>query len=123
MLQENYITHRTVPCVPSYTYRGVTMKMMYFNVLYEDDKDDVDIICVPNHVAIRMESLSQLFLDWLPNAHEKAYWMKLNGKKCSVCETDGFVKWLNENYCKSGQRASIISQHVRFVNGYKSIEF
>lgn len=97
--------------------------MIYFNVLYEDDKDDVDIICVPNHIAKTIESLSQLFLDWLPNADDGIYWTIINGKKCSVCETDGFIKWLNENYCKSGQKASIIHQHVRFVDGYKSIEF
>lgn len=100
------------------------MNMTYFNIVYENLKDDVDIISVPNHIAVRMETLSQLFLHWLPHADDnEIYWRVINGKKCSICETDGFIKWLNENYCKSGQKAKIVKQHVKFVEGYKSVDF
>ena len=30
--------------------------MTYFNVVYEYFKESVDIICVPDYVAVRMES-------------------------------------------------------------------
>ena len=97
--------------------------MIYFNVLYEGDKDDVDIICMPNNIAEKISALSQKFLDWLPIADSDIYWQILDGHKCSICETDGFVKWLNENYCKNSQKVSIIKQHVKFVNKYNTIEF
>ena len=99
------------------------MKMIFFNVLFEDDKEDVDIICVPDYIAIRMDFLAQQFLNWLPNADNDMYWTILDGKRCSVCETDGFIKWLNDNHCKSSPMASIINKHVQFVDGYNTIEF
>lgn len=101
----------------------MTMKMVYFNVLYENDKEDVDIISVPDYIAVRMYFLSQEFLDWLPNAINDIYWTIIDGRKCSVCETDGFVKWLNDNYCKNNQQVTIIKKHVRLVNEYNTIEF
>ena len=99
------------------------MKMVYLNILYEDDMDDVDIICVPDHIATRINSLSQEFLDWLPNAINDMYWTMIDGRKCSVCETEGFVKWLNDNYCENSQMVTIIKKHVQYVNEYNSIEF
>ena len=97
--------------------------MVYLNILYEDDMYDVDIICVPDHIATRINSLSQKFLDWLPNAIHDMYWTMIDGRKYSVCETEGFVKWLNDNYCENRQMVTIIKKHVKYVNEYNSIEF
>lgn len=97
--------------------------MTYFNILYEDDKDDVDIICVPHFIANKMTILAQDFLDWLPNAGEDIYWTVLDGRKVSVCETDGFVQWLNENYCRDTQKVFIVNQHVQFCDELGTVEF
>ena len=98
--------------------------MTYFNVVYEYFKESVDIICVPDYVAVRMESLAQLFLDWLPNADDDDdYWSMHGGKKYPLCGTKGFVKWLNNNCCKNGRKAYIVQQHVQFVDDYKMIDF
>lgn len=99
------------------------MEMVYFNVIYENDTNDVDIICVPDYIAKRINYLSQKFLDWLPSATNDIYWTIIDGYKYSVCETDGFVKWLNDNYCKNDQMATIIKKHVQYVNKYDAIEF
>lgn len=99
------------------------MRTVYFNVLYEDDVDDVDIISVPYHIATRMSVLTQEFLDWLPNAVDDIYWTMIDGRKCSVCETEGFVKWLNENYCENNQMVTIVKEHTQYVREYSSVEF
>ncbi len=36
--------------------------MEYFNILYEGDKEDVDIICVPDFIASKIGIVSQLHL-------------------------------------------------------------
>lgn len=97
--------------------------MVNFNVLYENDKTDVDIICIPVQIADKMEFLSQEFLDWLPNATNDIYWTIIEGQKCSVCETEGFVQWLNDNYCNNCQQVAIINKHVNFVKEYNTVEF
>lgn len=98
--------------------------MDFFNILYESDMDDVDIICVPSEISEQMEVVVQTFLDWLPSADEsnKLYWSVHDCQKYNVCETEGFVKWLNENYCNN-EKAYIVEQHVQFCSKYKKIEF
>ena len=93
----------------------VMTKMEYFNILYEGDKDDVDIICVPDFIASEIGIVSQLFLEWLPNADSKMYWTTIDGHECSVCETEGFVKWINKQYCENKQKAFIVEQHVSLI--------
>lgn len=99
------------------------MEMVNYNVLYENDKSDVDIICVPVLIADKMEILCQEFLDWLPYAKNDIYWTVIDGEKISVCETEGFVEWLNSKYCDNIWPVAIINKHVHFVEEYKTIEF
>lgn len=99
------------------------MEMVCFNILYEGDKEDVDIICVPNSVAEKIKTLTQMFLDWLPNAEDEIYWETINGRKVSVCETDGFIKWLNDNYCTTIPKSYVVIRHSKICNEYDVIEF
>lgn len=99
------------------------MEMVYFNILFDVCPDDVDIICVPCTIAENINSIVQMFFDWLPNAADEAYWTMINGRKVSVCETDGFVKWLNENHCKNVPKAYIVAQHTQICKAYAVIEF
>ena len=101
----------------------VMTKMEYFNILYEGDKEDVDIICVPDFIASEIGIVSQLFLEWLPNADSKMYWTTIDGHECSVCETEGFVKWINKQYCENKQKAFIVEQHVSLIKEYRTVEF
>ena len=101
----------------------VMTKMEYFNILYEGDKEDVDIICVPDFIASKIGIVSQLFLEWLPNADSKMYWTTIDGHECSVCETEGFVKWINKQYCENEQKAFIVEQHVSLIKEYRTVEF
>ena len=101
----------------------VMTKMEYFNILYEGDKEDVDIICVPDFIASKIGIVSQLFLEWLPNADSKMYWTTIDGHECSVCETEGFVKWINKQYCENKQKAFIVEQHVSLIKEYRTVEF
>lgn len=99
------------------------MEMVSFNILYENDTNDVDIICVPDTIANEMHILAQMFLDWLPNAEDEMYWSTENNRRISVCETDGFIKWLNENYCRSIPKVYVVTQHTQFHKEYDVIEF
>lgn len=97
--------------------------MKLFNVVYDDDRKDVDIIRVPNSIALEIETITQEFLRWLPHAKEEMYWITANCNKCSVCETVGFVSWLNDNYCECSSKAAIVDEHVSYNDNYDSIEF
>lgn len=99
------------------------VKMKLFNVVYDDDMKDVDIISVPNCAALRIKEITQEFLRWLPHAREEIYWTTVNGNRCSVCETAGFVSWLNNNYCECKSEATIVEEHVNYNDNYDIIEF
>ncbi len=73
----------------------------------------------------KINIVRQKFVNWLPHADEddNMYWAVVDGRKCSVCETDGFVKWLNERYCANGSKAYIVTQHVQVDDRYDTIEF
>lgn len=97
--------------------------MEFFNIVFDGDFDDVDIIAVPNEIALKMEQIGQEFLYWLPSAKEEDYWTIINGKTCLVAETTGFVKWLNVFYCKSLEKAYVEKKHTKYNPLYRIIDF
>ncbi len=99
------------------------MKEMCFNIVYEYDNEDVDIIGVPAAIAENIEVLAQEFLDWLPSAGDDLYWTMVSGHKSSVCETEGFVKWLNDYHCVDTQKVSIKKKHTHYCDKYGAIDF
>ena len=97
--------------------------MTKINIIFEDALDDADIIIVPDEIADRIEDICQEFLDWVPAAQDDEYYTLIDGEKCFVAETDGFIKWLNFNYCKKSQKAYVLQRNTNYCPEYKSIEF
>ena len=96
--------------------------MKEINVVFDGILDDVDIITVPDAVEAEIDEIGQEFLDWLPTANESEYWMVLDGKKLIVAETEGFVKWLNNNHCEI-EKAHVVERNTNYNPENKSVEF
>ena len=98
--------------------------MKLVNLLYDDDYDDVDIICVPDAVANNIGSVVGKFQRWIAderNVH--SYWTTSRlGFKSLAIDTDAFIWWLNEHYndCES---AYIVYQHVKYCEELPTAEF
>ena len=99
--------------------------MVRINIIYDDVYDDVDIIEIPQNLLCRLDSIVRDFLEWKHKApaDDKDYWTVINGRTCSVLETEGFVKWLNITYCNGEDKAIIVKQHTDYCPTYESIEF
>lgn len=97
--------------------------MVKINIVYENLLNDVDIIAVSNEIALDIVKIGQEFLDWLPSAEDDDYWTTIDGKRYNVCETDGFIKWLNSSYCKGVEKAFVVKEHTNYCSDYKMIEF
>lgn len=97
--------------------------MQRVNVVFDDVLDDTDIIVIPDEIASNIVAIGQAFLQWLPAAKDDAYQIVIDGHKCLVAETDGFVKWLNARYCLGSEKAYIEVQHTRYCPQYKTVEF
>lgn len=97
--------------------------MAEVNIVFDDIFDDADIISVPNEIISKIEAIGQEFLFWQPPENDSDYWTVVNGKKYRVAETDGFIKWLNTNYCQNTEKAYVIKRNTDFCPEYKTIEF
>lgn len=97
--------------------------MTKVNIVFDDVFDDVDIIAIPDEIAYKIEEIGQEFLDWVPDPNDKDYWITINGNKCVVAETAGFIKWLNSYYCLEKGKAYVIATKTNFCPEYKTIEF
>ena len=97
--------------------------MKKVNIIFDDVLEDVDIIAVPDEVEAVIESLGQEFLNWIPETDDSDYWTIINGKKCNIAETDGFIKWLNSTYCFKKEKAYVLERNTIYCDQYKIIEF
>lgn len=97
--------------------------MTNINIVYDDMYDDADIIAIPDFLVSAIEAIGQEFLFWIPTTDDEKYWIYIDGKKCSIAETIGFIDWLNSTYCKETEKAYIISQNTNYCPDYKIIEF
>ena len=97
--------------------------MANVNIIFDGVLDDVDIFFVPDEIIERIETIGHEFLTWVPFATSDDYWKIINGKKCVIAETDGFIQWLNSTYCKKTKKAFVVKEHVQYSPAYKSIEF
>ena len=106
--------------------------MTYLNVLYFSDFDSqgnvvsykgCDIISVPDFVANNAEKIAQSFFRWLESdeATDDYYYIKDN-HKFIICDTRGFVQWLNIYICPYEQ-SSIVMQHTEYCSCYGIIDF
>ncbi len=96
---------------------------MKINVTYDNDLLDCDLICIPDRLGGQIEILAQDYLDWLPPDDLDYDWMIINGKKVLSKNTTGFVRWLNQFYCDSDERAYIIQQNTQRDPAIMGIDF
>lgn len=97
--------------------------MTKVNIVFDDIFDDADIIAVPDEISSKIEEIGQEFLFWVPTTEDSDYWMIIDGRKCLVAETDGFIKWLNSYYCKETDKAYVVARKTNYCPKYKTIEF
>ena len=97
---------------------------MLINVLYDDLFDDCDIISVPDEIGENAEQYSQMYCRWLDSDQcPEEYHIVINGNLGTICETEGFVKWINLSFGKGNIVAQIVKQHTKFVPEYPTAEF
>lgn len=97
--------------------------MVHINIVFDGLFDDADIIAVPAKIAPKIEEIGWEFLRWVPSAEDSDYWTVIDGRKCAVAETDGFIKWLNENYCKGLEKACVVARNTNYHPDLKTVEF
>ncbi len=97
--------------------------MTNINVVYEYYYDDVDIIAIPDELIDIIEDIGQEFLHWAPPINDKDYWSMVDGRLCQNMNTDGFIKWLNSTYCKTLEKAYIVSRNTDYCPEYKMVDF
>ena len=97
--------------------------MKYVNIVFEYDYNDVDIIAVPDWICGVITDLSQQFCDWLGRTAFFTEEMP-DGRQVTVCETEGFVYWLNEQVLsESEEKAFILKEHTTFCKDYYTVDF
>ena len=97
--------------------------MKKINIVFDDVFDDADILVIPDEIFSRIEEIGQEFLDWIPQAEDSDYWTMIDGRRCAVAETDGFIKWLNATYCKDLEKAFVVARNTNYEPSLKTIEF
>lgn len=97
--------------------------MMKVNIVFDDLFDDADIIAIPDALFSRIEELGQEFLHWVPTSDDPDYWTVIDGRKCTVAETDGFIKWMNTAYCKDLEKCYVVARNTTYDSTLKIIEF
>lgn len=98
--------------------------MLKINVVFEEDYNDVNIILVSKSVYDNLDVICQQFLDWIPSQTENELFVQRDekGAEVFICETEGFVWWLNKFYLKN-EHAAIVKKHTIYDRTLKSIFF
>ena len=97
--------------------------MKKVNIVFDDIFDDADIIAIPDEIFSHIEEIGQNFLHWVPTAENPDYWKLINGRKCAIAETDGFIKWINVTYCKDLENCYVVARNTDYDSTLKTIEF
>ena len=93
-------------------------------VIYDSHYEDSDIISVPMRIVEDIQNVGQMFCNWLAQSDiPDDYYVYINGHKCTNCETDGFIKWLNTYFLNKDEQASIVKQHTQYVVGCPKVDF
>ena len=84
---------------------------------------ECDIVCVPNYIADNASGYAQSFLRWLESEDLTDDYYYLNGNhKYIICDTHGFIKWLN-NYITLNEKSKIITLNTDYNKEYDTIDF
>jgi len=99
--------------------------MKLINILYADEYDDVDIVCVPDFIHDNVQMVVQKFNDWLSSTRDHGYYKKSsNGHEVLSVGTEEFVKWLNDNYIQcENKKIIVVEAHTKHNPDYSTAEF
>ncbi|MBQ9805391.1 MAG: hypothetical protein IJW49_02625 [Clostridia bacterium] len=97
--------------------------MVKVNIVFDDIFDDADIIAIPDEIFPCIEQIGQTFLDWIPTATDPDYWKVINGRRCIVAETNGFIKRLNTVHCNHSEKAYVVARNTTYNPNLKTIQF
>ncbi|MBR4057087.1 MAG: hypothetical protein IKK00_02990 [Oscillospiraceae bacterium] len=97
--------------------------MKKVNIVFDDIFDDADIIAIPDEIFSHIEEIGQIFLHWVPTAEDPDYWKLINGRKCTITETDGFIKWINTTYCNDLEKCYVVARSTDYDPTLEIIEF
>ena len=97
--------------------------MRKVNIIFDDFLHDADIISIPDEIFSHIEEIGQEFLHWVSTAEDPNYWTLINGRKCIIAETDGFIKWINAIYCKTLEKCYVVARNTDYDPTLKIIEF
>ncbi len=97
--------------------------MRKVNIVFDDIFADADIIAIPEEIFSHIEEIGQEFLHWVPTAEDPDYWKLINGRKCTIAETDGFIKWMNATYCKTLEKCYVVASNTNHDPTLKIIKF
>ena len=99
--------------------------MKHVNVIFEGELSDVDIISVPDDVAINIEAVVQTFFDWVFEPENKQMFEKLTdeGKIVVSIGTHEFIWWLNKYRTDHSNESTIVKEHTVYCSEYPSAEF
>ena len=84
--------------------------MKNINLVYGNDTDDVDILCVPDRVADHLEEIVQMFFRWMSDPdHSHNFWM-MSPSDCRylALDTTEFIWWLNNFYLSGTEYISVV---------------
>ena len=98
--------------------------MKYVNLIYDEEYEDVAILCVPDYVADDVEHITNLYAHWLYNNCDKhPFWIITEkGYRIVNATTESYIWWLNCHYIRTDEKAYIVSQHVRYNPEYPSAD-
>jgi hypothetical protein len=97
--------------------------MVKVNIVFDDIFDDADIIAIPDELFLQIEEIGQAFLHWVLTTEDPDYWKLINGRKCIIAETDGFIKWMNTTYCKDLEKCFVVARNTGYDSALKIIGF
>ena len=95
--------------------------MILVNIVY--DKNDFDIISIPDSMKNTIKAVAQDYLDWFPPQEDHYHWREIDGRTVMCKTTQGFVEWLNDRYCKSQEKAQVIKINSKLPQGIINVSF
>ena len=88
---------------------------MLVNIFFNDEKDDCDVIDLPELVVRDLDGIMAEFFAWISDKSvDHGYWVIADGEKkhCSY-GTEALIGWLQKNYSAD---ARIVEQYAKAID-------
>ena len=98
--------------------------MKKINIVYFDNYNDVDIVCIPNVVYDDIDSIVQKYFIWLSSG-KHSYWKTTeDGNKHIECDDAlVFVEWINNYIREKEDNAYIVKRNTKYDPQYPVVDF